>query len=69
MVAVPPITPVTIPEETPTVAMYVLPLDHVPDPSVSAVVAPAQTASVPVIGVVAGLIEIVTVREQPAGMV
>ena len=69
IVAVPPMTPVTIPEETPTVAIEVLPLDHVPEPSVSAVVAPAQTASAPVIGAGAGLIDTVTVREQPVGMV
>lgn len=60
----------TIPVDAPTVAIVVPPLDQVPDPSsVSDVVAPAQTNSVPVIGVGAGLTVIVTVLAQPAGIV
>jgi len=51
IVAVPPDTPLTTPDEEPTVATDVLLLLHVPPPLalLSAVVAPGHTVSVPVI--------------------
>src|SRR3569833_174940 len=54
MFAVPAATPVTIPVDKPIVATPVLPLSHVPPPaSLSTVVAPTHTFSVPVIGAAA----------------
>ena len=69
IIAVPAIIPVTTPEETPTVAIYALPLDHEPGLLLSVVEFPAHIERVPVTGAGAGLIETVTVREQPVGIV
>ena len=51
MVAMPPLTPETMPVPPPTVAMPVLPLVHVPPAGVqfNVVFAPEQTDAVPVI--------------------
>ena len=52
MLDVPPATPVTIPDELPTVATVVVPLVHVPPPvtSFNVVVLPTHSENVPVIG-------------------
>ena len=70
MVAVPMATPVTIPDEVPTVAIVVPPLLQVPPPIelCSAVVPPGQTLGVPVIGAT-GLTVIVAVTAHPPGEV
>jgi hypothetical protein len=68
---VPGATPATMPDEEPTVAIPGLALVHVPPgaPSVSVVVAPVQTVSVPPIGVGARFTVTVAVTEQPPGNV
>ena len=72
MVAVPPATPVTVPEPEPMVATLVLSLLHVPEgvTSASVVVVPTQTPDVPPV-IAAGAALTVTVNEvadeeQPA---
>lgn len=67
--AVPAATPVTTPDEDPTVAIAVLLLDHVPLPETDKVVVwPTQTAVRPVIPEGMGLTVIVLVAEQPANV-
>ncbi len=72
IVAVPGATPVTMPEETPTVATDVLSLVHDTPPLVallSAVVEPWQTVNVPPIAAGSGLTFMLFVRRQPVGNV
>ena len=71
MVAVPAVTPVTVPVAEPTVALEVLLLLHVPLPvaSVNVVVSPIHTAPVPVIPEGTELTVIVVAAVQPAPLV
>lgn len=70
MVALPPVTPVTIPVDEPTVAIAVLLLAHVPPPaSLRVVVLPAHTVATPVIAPGSGLTVTVVIRMQPVGNV
>jgi hypothetical protein len=71
MVTVPAATPVTMPEREPTVAISVLALTHDVPPgvaSVSNVVPPVHTVSVPLIGAAAALTVILFVLEHPEPM-
>jgi hypothetical protein len=71
MVTIPDATPVTTPEDEPTIAIEVLLLLHAP-PGVallSAVVKPGQTLAVPNIAAGTGLIEICLVEMHPPGSV
>ena len=67
MVAVPAETPVTAPEEEPTVAIPVEPEDHVPPEvaSLSVVFAPTQTVAVPDIADGGAFTVTAIVAEQP----
>jgi hypothetical protein len=64
---VPAVTPVTIPEAAPIVAMLVLPLSHVPpaEASVSVVVRPIHTVAVPPMDAGNGLTVTIVVVVQP----
>ena len=64
---VPAATPVTIPDDEPTVATPTLPLVHVPPDGVlfNVVVRPAQTVNVPVTDVGNGLTVMVVAAIQP----
>ena len=66
IVAVPVVTPVTIPVAEPTVA-YELPLVHMPPvtTSLNTVVAPIQTVAAPVIGAGRALTVIARMTKQP----
>jgi len=70
MVVVPEVTPVTMPDDEPTVATSVLELDHVPAPGPddNATADPIQVFSVPVIAVGTGLTVIVDVADAPQGL-
>lgn len=70
ILAVPAVTPVTMPVE-PTVAMPVLPLVHVPPPGVpvSAVVEAAHTVSVPVMVGVVFTVTVVVAAQPVLGTV
>jgi hypothetical protein len=67
IVTVPAATPVTIPEDVPTVAIVLSLLLQVPPlaASVRAVVAPAQTVVVPVIGDAGTTFTVVTAVDEP----
>jgi hypothetical protein len=71
IVAVPFVTPVTMPEPSVTVATDVLLLLHVPPPvpSLSVVVAPAHTVVIPVIPTGGACTATATVARQPVGRV
>ena len=71
IVAVPPATPVTIPETVPTVALAVLLLLHVPPvtASVNVEVDPAHIITVPLIAVGVWLIVTIDVAKHPVARV
>jgi hypothetical protein len=70
IVQIPEYTPLTIPDELPTMAIPASLEDHEPPPgSVNVVLWPTHTAAVPAIGPGSGLTVILRVIKHPVGIV